>query len=109
MYIFNGTMDSWDEGPSSKYCKVVNNVEAAVNNEYFYSGWTVLPPNKKVYTDEVENCPYALAISLYSGDSKIKMYPNPVSDILYFNTEQNINKVILFDMLDRKIGIVNLR
>jgi len=31
------------------------------------------------------------------------MYPNPVSDILYFNTEQNINKVILFDMLGRKI------
>jgi len=51
----------------------------------------------------MENCAYALAISSYSDDSKIKIYPNPVSDILYFNTEQNINKVLLFDMLGRKM------
>jgi len=103
MYIFNGTTDPWGESPPPKYCIVVDNVEAAVNNEYPYSGWTVLPPNKKAYTDNVENCAYALAISLYSGDSKIKIYPNPVSDILYFDTDQEINKVILFDMLGRKI------
>jgi len=58
---------------------------------------------ESTYTDDVENCVYVLAISSYSGDSKIKMYPNPVSDILYFNTDQEINKVILFDMLGRKI------
>jgi len=103
MYIFNGTTDPWGESPSPKYCVVVDNVEAAVNNQYPYSEWTVLPPNKKAYTDEVENCAYALAISSYSGNSKIKIYPNPVSDILYFDTEQNINKVLLFDVLDRKM------
>jgi len=54
-------------------------------------------------TIDVENCPFVLTVSLYSSDSKIKLYPNPVSDILYFDTIDNIEKVILFDVLGRKI------
>jgi len=103
MYIFNGTIDPWGEEPSPKYCIVVDNVEVTVNNEYPYSGWTVLPPNKKTYTDEVENCTYALAISSYSYYKNKNLSQYPVSDILYFDTEQNINKVLLFDMLGRKM------
>jgi len=103
MYIFNGSTDPWGEVPSPKYCVVVDDLQVAVNNEYPYSQWTVLPSTKKVYTDEVENCTFALDVGTHLSDNKIKTFPNPVSYILYFDTDQEKNKVILFDMLGRKI------
>jgi len=82
-------------------CIGVDNVELALNNQYPYSEWSIYHQFVSVtYSDNVIEC--VLNKPTFS-QSNIKIYPNPVSDILYFDTDQEINKVILFDMLGRKI------
>jgi len=82
-------------------CIEVDNVESAINSQYPYSEWSVYHDFVGItYTDNLAEC--ILNKPTFS-QSNIKIYPNPVSDILYFDTDQEINKVILFDMLGRKM------
>jgi len=82
-------------------CIEVDNAELALNNQYPYSEWSIYHQFVGVtYSDNVAEC--VLNKPTFS-QSNIKIYPNPVSDILYFDTDQHINNVILFDMLGRKI------
>src|SRR5690554_3231974 len=83
-------------------CIEVNNVEIAQDNQYPYSEWTINYQYKAYsYTDDVEAC--VLNVTSFEAD-KISIYPNPVSDILYFESDNSlIEKIILFDLLDRKI------
>jgi len=82
-------------------CIEVDEAELALNNQYPYSEWSIYHQFIGItYTDNLVEC--VLNKPTFS-QSNIKIYPNPVSDILYFDTPQEINKVILFDMLGRKI------
>ena len=100
-------LDPWGWGepgepPYPKACIIVDNGILANNNQYPYSEWTVYHPYMTYsYTDDVEAC--ALNVTSFE-ENKISIYPNPVSDILYFDTTDTvIEKVILFDLSGRKI------
>ena len=89
--------------PETGYvCIEVDDVELAQNNQYPYSDWTVVLWYMTYnYTDDVENC--ALNITSFE-ENKINIYPNPVSDVLYFEiTDTIIEKIIIFDLSGRKI------
>jgi len=101
MYISNGSTDPWGEVPAPKCCIVVDDLQAAINNQYPCSQWTL--PSKKAYADESENCTFALDVSSYLSNNKIRIYPNPVNDILHFDINVNIEKAMLFDISGRKI------
>lgn len=82
-------------------CIEVDNNELAQNNQYPYSEWTIYHSNMTYsYTDDVEEC--ALSTSIFEKN-EISVYPNPVSDILYFDTPETIEKIMLFDLSGRKI------
>jgi len=93
-----------DYDPNETYntiCIEVDNDQVALNNEYPYSEWNIKKNHTAIiFTDNAEECVLSKPTFFQSN---IKIYPNPVSDILYFDTERDINKVILFDMLGRKI------
>jgi len=83
-------------------CIEVDDNQAAQNNQYPYSEWTVYHAYKTYsYTDNVEDC--SLNTQTFA-QSNIKVYPNPVSDILYFESDNSIiEKIVLFDISGRKI------
>jgi len=82
-------------------CIEVDNAELALNNQYPYSEWSIYHQFIGIaYSDNDVVC--TLNKPNFSH-SNIKIYPNPVSNILYFDTNNGINKVILFDILGRKI------
>jgi cyclophilin family peptidyl-prolyl cis-trans isomerase len=83
-------------------CIEVDDVELAQNNQYPYSEWTIYHSGKTYsYTDNVEDC----SLSTHSfTQNKISIYPNPVSDVLYFETTDTIiEKVMVFDLSGRKV------
>ncbi|HUH51330.1 MAG TPA: T9SS type A sorting domain-containing protein [Flavobacterium sp.] len=89
--------------PETGYvCIEVDDVELAQNNQYPYSDWTVVLWYMTYnYTDDAENC--ALNIISFE-ENKISIYPNPVSDMLYFEaTDTIIEKIMVFDLSGRKI------
>lgn len=83
-------------------CIEVDNVEAAQNNQSPYSEWTIYHAYMTYsYTDDIEAC--ALKITSFK-ENKIKIYPNPVTDILYFDTTDTIiEKAMVYDLSGRKI------
>src|SRR5690606_24483209 len=83
-------------------CIEVDNVEAAQNNQAPYSEWTIYHAYMTYsYTDDIEAC--ALKITSFK-ENKIKIYPNPVTDILYFDTTDTIiEKAMVYDLSGRKI------
>ncbi|MFA5557294.1 MAG: T9SS type A sorting domain-containing protein [Flavobacteriaceae bacterium] len=94
-----------DTDPDEIYghtCIEVDDVELAQNNQYPYSEWTVYHAYMTYsYTDDVEEC--SLSTQSFT-QNKINIYPNPVSDMLYFETVDTvIEKVIIFDLSGRKV------
>lgn len=94
-----------DTDPDEIYghtCIEVDDVELAQNNQYPYSEWTVYHAYMTYsYTNDVETC--VLNVTSFE-ENKINIYPNPVSDVLYFETADTaIEKVILYDTLGRKV------
>jgi hypothetical protein len=83
-------------------CIEVDNPELAQNNEYPYSEWTLQHYNfDYTFTDDVVAC--VLNTPSFTTN-KISFYPNPVADILYFETsDMLIEKVIIFDLSGRKV------
>ncbi len=97
--------DDPDYDPNEIYgnvCVEVDDVEAAQNGEYPYSEWTIHHSHITYsYTDDLEAC--VLNVTSFEAD-KISVYPNPVSDILYFESDNPvIDKIILFDLTGRKV------
>ena len=87
-------MDWIDETP---ICIQVDNAIGAINGELPYSEWIVIGGH--FYSGE--NC--VLGIQSFKNN-KISIYPNPVSDMLYFEaTDIIIEKVMVFDLSGRKI------
>lgn len=105
MFIDVGCWWCWDYPEDyiiGHVCIEVDDVEIAQNNQYPYSEWTVYHAYKTYsYTDDVEECSLNTTSFIQSN---VKVYPNPVSDILYFDTADTaIEKVILFDISGRKV------
>jgi len=101
MTIRIGYMPFWEnpEPPFPNTCIIVDNAEIAQNNQYPYSEWTINHPFQTYsYADDIEEC--SLRLQSFA-QSNVKVYPNPVSNILYFDTA--IEKVIVFDISGRKI------
>jgi len=101
---YYGMWDDPDYNPYDIYntvCIEVDDEDLALNNQYPYSEWNINKGHVAViFTDNAEECVLSKLSFSYSN---IKIYPNPVSDILYFDIDREINKVVLFDMLGRKI------
>lgn len=82
-------------------CIVVDNPLAAFNNEYPYSEWEIFHHNMTYsFGDSFENC--SLSTDTFTPDS-IKIFPNPVDELLYVNTSIPIQKVTLYDILGRMV------
>lgn len=83
-------------------CIEIDNTTAAQNNQYPYSEWIIYHSNITYsYTDDVEAC--VLNVNSFK-EKKISIYPNPVSDMLYFEaTDTIIEKIMVFDLSGRKI------
>lgn len=84
-------------------CIEIDNTTAAQNNQYPYSEWTIYHSNMTYsYTDDVQEC--SLSTQTFT-QNKISIYPNPVSEVLYFDLKNNISveKVMIFDNLGRKV------
>ncbi len=90
------------EPPYPNVCIEVDNAVAAQNNQSPYSDWTVvLWYITYSYTDDVEAC--VLNVNSFK-EKKISIYPNPVSDMLYFEAADTIiEKIMIFDLSGRKI------
>lgn len=86
-------------------CIEVDDAALAQDNQFPYSDWNIAHgPHVEVHFSEACN----LAIADYK-QSKIKTYPNPVSDILYLDSDATkIEKAILFDLSGRKVLEQNL-
>lgn len=106
MHIVIGCWYCWGGYPPDyiigNVCIEVDYAEIAQNNQYPYSEWTIYHPFWTYsYTDDVEVC--SLSTPSFT-QNKINIYPNPVSDILYFETNDSaVEKVILYDTLGRKV------
>lgn len=102
---FYGMGDYPDYDPNEIYntvCLEVDDYQIAQSNQYPYSEWNILDTHVAVhFTDNAEQC--SLSTQSFT-QNKIKIYPNPVSDILYFETADTvIEKVMVFDLSGRKI------
>ncbi len=107
MYINVGCSFCLDEPIGTivgNVCIVVDSATLAQNNQFPYSEWTVYHAYRTLnYSDILTQC--ILSTPNFERNS-IKIYPNPiVSGILNFKVDDNsiINKVIIFDLLGRKI------
>ncbi|MDV6168447.1 T9SS type A sorting domain-containing protein [Flavobacterium sp. DG1-102-2] len=94
----SGFYDGMGPEPDIYTCIEVDNAEAAQNNQAPYSDWTIA----HVYAT------YSLVTDCSLGTedfdaAKASVYPNPTSDILYFQTNDGtiINKIIVFDISGR--------
>ncbi|MGE4347788.1 MAG: T9SS type A sorting domain-containing protein, partial [Flavobacteriaceae bacterium] len=74
----------------------------AQSNQYPYSEWDILDNHVAVhFTDNAVQC--SLSTPTFA-QNKISIYPNPVTDMLYFETADTvIEKVIIFDLSGRKV------
>src|SRR5690606_39057978 len=106
MFIDVGCWWCWDYPTDyiiGHICIEVDDIELAQNNQYPYSEWTIYHSGKTYsYTDDVEEC----SLSTQSfAQNNIKIYPNPVTETLYFDLKSDISieKVMIFDNLGRKV------
>lgn len=83
-------------------CIGVDNVELAENNQPPYSEWVVSHAHRNInYSDDLNQC--ALGVTTCKREN-IRIYPNPLpSDLLYLNSDSIISKIIIFDLMGRKI------
>lgn len=103
--IFYGMGDDPDYDPNDIYntvCIEVDDENLAQNNQYPYSNWDITHYHTAyIFTNDAVQCTLS---TLSFSQSNIKVYPNPVSDILYFDSDNSvIEKIILFDLSGRKI------
>ncbi len=101
--VFPWGMDEPDYDPyeiKNTVCIEVDNEDLAQNNQYPYSEWNITHGGHVAvhFTDNVEAC--ALNTQSFT-QTKTKIYPNPVSDVLYFDT--TTEKVTVFDLSGRKV------
>ena len=77
-----------------------NIVGLEYNTEYCF---TVAAVNGDVESDEsAEACGKTLGESIVELSSAISVYPNPVNDKLYIETEMNIEEVVVYDVFGRQ-------
>lgn len=78
----------------------IDSEDLAQNNEYPYSAWNMIYEGH-VAVNFSDECNLSI---LDFTHNKVRIYPYPVSDILYFDTtDTTIYKVVLFDISGRKI------
>ena len=100
-----GAEDDPNYNPDDIYntvCIEVDDENSAQNNQSPYSEWNILDTHVAAYfTDNAVQC--SLNTQFFT-QNKISIYPNPVSDMLYFETADTvIEKVIIFDLSGRKV------
>jgi len=91
-----------DPEDKTNVCIEVDNIEAALNKEYPYSEWIIKKSFANIFfTDNIEVC--VLKKPSFS-QSNIKIYPNPVNDILHFSSNSKIEKVVISNILGQQIS-----
>ena len=82
-----------------------NIVGLEYNTEYCY---TIKAVNGEVVSEESdETCGKTLGENIAEVTSSLNIYPNPVNDKLYIETEMNVEEVSIFDIYGRQQSIVN--
>lgn len=102
--IYYGMWDDPDYDPNDIFntiCIEVDDEVAAQNNSYPYSEWDIFDLHTAInFTDDVVAC----SLNTPSFEkNKISIYPNPVADILYFDTTGSVDKIMIFDMSGRTV------
>src|SRR5690606_12346225 len=102
--IFFGMWDDPEYDPNDIFntiCIEVDDEVAAQNNSYPYSEWDIFDLHTAInFTDDVVAC----SLNTPSFEkNKISIYPNPVADILYFDTTGSVDKILIFDMSGRTV------
>ncbi|MGB2087808.1 MAG: T9SS type A sorting domain-containing protein, partial [Psychroflexus salarius] len=82
-------------------CIKVNDVNAASTNQYPYNTWNVIisepDQNEYVFRDYEFSSSCNLSTSGFDFQTKIKVYPNPVNDKLWFNNPNQL-KIIKVEL-----------
>lgn len=102
---YYGMWDDPNYDPDDIYntvCIEVDDENLAQNNQFPYLEWNISDTHVAAhFTDNAVQC--SLSTQSFT-QNKISIYPNPVSDILYFKTADTaIEKVMVFDLSGRKI------
>lgn len=105
IYPWYGAGEDPDYDPTEilrTICIEVDDANSAVNNQFPYSDWDITKYHTAyIFTDDMVACSLSSESFIQNN---IKIYPNPVSDILYFDTTDTvIEKIMIFDTLGRKI------
>lgn len=101
--IFPWGMDEPDYDPyeiKNTVCIEVDSEDLAQSSQYPYSEWNIIHGGHVVvnFSDECN-----LNTQSFT-QNKINIYPNPVTDMLYFDiTDTTIEKVIIYDFSGRKV------
>lgn len=103
-YPWYGSWDDPDYDPNGIYntiCIEVDNPELALNNQLPYSDWDISHIHASyIYTDDMMAC--FLGSESFSQNT-IKVYPNPVTDWIYFDSENPIQTVEIYNLQGQKI------
>lgn len=115
----------WDPGYNRTVCINVSDPQAAADNDYPYNTWNIITPEPDVngYTYVLynfsSNC--YLSTSDFDLQTKIRVYPNPVKDILKIeNLDQikldaielysfNGQRIKTFSNIDHSLNLENLK
>jgi alpha-tubulin suppressor-like RCC1 family protein len=99
-----GTSTNWKYlKPNYSYCQL------GIKTDGTLWGWgsnqwgqtTGNGTNTIYYSPTIINCP-TLSTDSENFTNNVSLFPNPVKDILYFQTEENILKIDIFDIIGRK-------
>jgi len=82
------------------FCIKVTDPEAATAGIGVYSSWTISANNNPYYFSET--C--TLSTQSFT-DKKISIYPNPVSNLLFFKARNAIKTITIYDNIGRKVLI----
>ncbi len=84
----------WDPPTTYTVCINIINAQAALSNQYPYNTWTIITPvpdqNGYVWRDYEFSSTCTLSTIDFDVFSKIKIYPNPIKDKLWFDNHNQI-------------------
>ena len=83
-------------------CIQIDNETAANANQWPYDGW-----QKDATTNYSEDCENYLGVDDELLTESLKLYPNPVSDILTVNSKLPLTKIEIYSILGQRVKDIN--
>ncbi|HLF51028.1 DUF7619 domain-containing protein [Flavobacterium sp.] len=102
-FIFENINLPFDNANNDGYIifKIKTKSTLTVGNTFSNNASIYFDYNYPILTNTFISTIQTLGIDDISGINKLSVYPNPVKDILFFNTVENVNKVEVYDITGR--------